>query len=394
MYGSLQGLLAQRLNDVRASGLFKQERLIDSAQGTRVRLKDGREVLNLCANNYLGLADHPKVKAAAAAALERWGYGVASVRFICGTQTLHRELEEAISTFLGTEDTILYSSCWDANGGLFETILGPEDAVISDALNHASIIDGIRLCKAQKFRYTTNDLADLEAKLLEAKAARVKLIATDGVFSMDGFIAPLKEICDLADKHGAVVMMDDSHGVGFLGKTGRGTHEYRGCQGRVDIITGTLGKALGGASGGYTSGRKEIIDILRQQSRPYLFSNSLAPTIAATTLAILQLLNESTELRDQLMANAASWRKGLTELGFTLQPGEHPIVPVMLGDAVLAQKFAASLLEHGVYAVGFFFPVVAHGKARIRTQMSAAHSRAELDQALAAFAAAKQACGA
>jgi glycine C-acetyltransferase len=394
MYGSLQGLLAQRLNDVRASGLFKQERLIDSAQGTRVRLKDGREVLNLCANNYLGLADHPKVKAAAAAALERWGYGVASVRFICGTQTLHRELEEAISTFLGTEDTILYSSCWDANGGLFETILGPEDAVISDALNHASIIDGIRLCKAQKFRYTTNDLADLEARLLEAKAARVKLIATDGVFSMDGFIAPLKEICDLADKHGAVVMMDDSHGVGFLGKTGRGTHEYRGCQGRVDIITGTLGKALGGASGGYTSGRKEIIDILRQQSRPYLFSNSLAPTIAATTLAILQLLNESTELRDQLMANAAYWRKGLTELGFTLQPGEHPIVPVMLGDAVLAQKFAASLLEHGVYAVGFFFPVVAHGKARIRTQMSAAHSRAELDQALAAFAAAKQACGA
>jgi glycine C-acetyltransferase len=307
---------------------------------------------------------------------------------------LHRELEEALSAFLGTEDTILYSSCWDANGGLFETILGPEDAVISDALNHASIIDGIRLCKAQRFRYTTNDLADLEAKLIEAKGARVKLIATDGVFSMDGFIAPLKEICDLADQHGAVVMMDDSHGVGFLGKTGRGTHEYWGCQGRVDIITGTLGKALGGASGGYTSGRKEIIDILRQQSRPYLFSNSLAPPIAATTLAILQLLNESTELRDQLMANAAYWRKGLTELGFTLQPGEHPIVPVMLGDAVLAQKFAASLLEHGVYAVGFFFPVVAHGKARIRTQMSAAHTRADLDQALAAFAAAKRACGA
>jgi glycine C-acetyltransferase len=394
MYGPLEGILAQRLNDVRTSGLFKQERLIDSAQGTRVRLKDGREVLNLCANNYLGLADHPKVKAAASAALARWGYGVASVRFICGTQTLHRELEEAISAFLGTEDTILYASCWDANGGLFETILGPEDAVISDALNHASIIDGIRLCKAQRFRYTTNDLADLEAKLIEAKGARVKLIATDGVFSMDGFIAPLKEICDLADQHGAVVMMDDSHGVGFLGKTGRGTHEYRGCQGRVDIITGTLGKALGGASGGYTSGRKEIIDILRQQSRPYLFSNSLAPTIAATTLAILQLLNESTELRDQLMANAAYWRKGLTELGFTLQPGEHPIVPVMLGDAVLAQKFAASLLEHGVYAVGFFFPVVAHGKARIRTQMSAAHTRADLDQALAAFAAAKRSCGA
>ena len=394
MYGPLEGILAQRLNDVRTSGLFKQERLIDSAQGTRVRLKDGREVLNLCANNYLGLADHPKVKAAASAALARWGYGVASVRFICGTQTLHRELEEALSAFLGTEDTILYSSCWDANGGLFETILGPEDAVISDALNHASIIDGIRLCKAQRFRYTTNDLVDLEAKLIEAKGARVKLIATDGVFSMDGFIAPLKEICDLADQHGAVVMMDDSHGVGFLGKTGRGTHEYRGCQGRVDIITGTLGKALGGASGGYTSGRKEVIEILRQQSRPYLFSNSLAPTIAATTLAILQLLKESTELRDQLMANAAYWRKGLTELGFTLQPGEHPIVPVMLGDAVLAQKFAASLLEHGVYAVGFFFPVVAHGKARIRTQMSAAHTRADLDQALAAFAVAKRACGA
>jgi glycine C-acetyltransferase len=394
MYGPLQGLLAQRLADVRANGLYKQERLIASAQGTRVRLKDGREVLNLCANNYLGLADHPKVKAAAAAALERWGYGLASVRFICGTQTLHRELEEAISAFLGTEDTILYSSCWDANGGLFETILGPEDAVISDALNHASLIDGIRLCKAQRFRYATNDLADLEAKLVEAKGARVKLIATDGVFSMDGFIAPLKEICDLADQHGAVVMMDDSHAVGFLGKTGRGTHEYRGCQGRVDIITGTLGKALGGASGGYTSGRREVIDILRQQSRPYLFSNTLAPTIAATTLAILQLLNDSTELRDQLMANAAYWRKGLTELGFTLQPGEHPIVPVMLGDAVLAQKFAAALLDHGVYAVGFFFPVVAQGKARIRTQMSAAHTRAELDQALAAFAAAKRACGA
>jgi glycine C-acetyltransferase len=394
MYGPLQGILQQRLADVRANGLFKQERLIASAQGARVRLKDGREVLNLCANNYLGLADHPKVKAAAAAALERWGYGLSSVRFICGTQTIHRELEEAISAFLGTEDTILYSSCWDANGGLFETILGPEDAVISDALNHASIIDGIRLCKAQRFRYASSDLADLEAKLVEAKGARVKLIATDGVFSMDGTIAPLAEICDLAERHGAVVMMDDSHAVGFLGKTGRGTHEHRGCLGRVDIITGTLGKALGGASGGYTSGRKEVIDLLRQQSRPYLFSNSLAPAIAATTLAVLQFLRESTELRDRLMVNAAYWRKGLTELGFTLPPGEHPIVPVMLGDALLAQKFAASLLEHGVYAVGFFFPVVPPGKARIRTQMSAAHTRAELDQALAAFAAAKRDCGA
>jgi len=394
MYGPLQGILQQRLADVRASGLYKQERLIASAQGSRVRLPDGREVLNLCANNYLGLADHPRVKAAAAAALERWGYGLASVRFICGTQTIHRELEEAISAFLGTEDTILYSSCWDANGGLFETILGPEDAVISDALNHASIIDGIRLCKAQRFRYANGDLADLEAKLVEAKGARVKLIATDGVFSMDGTIAPLAEICDLADKHGAVVMMDDSHAVGFLGKTGRGTHEHRGCLGRVDVITGTLGKALGGASGGYTSGRKEIIDILRQQSRPYLFSNSLAPAIAATTLAVLQFLRESTELRDRLMANAAYWRKGLADLGFTLPPGEHPIVPVMLGDAVLAQKFATALLEHGVYAVGFFFPVVPQGKARIRTQMSAAHTREELDRALAAFAAAKRDCGA
>lgn len=393
MYAPLQGLLAQRLADVRASGLYKQERLIDSAQGSRVRLKDGREALNLCANNYLGLANHPEVKAAAAAALERWGYGLGSVRFICGTQTIHRELEAAISDFLGTEDTILYSSCWDANGGLFETILGPEDAVLSDALNHASIIDGIRLCKARRLRYANCDLADLEARLVEAKDARVRLIATDGVFSMDGTIAPLAAICDLADKHGAVVMMDDSHGVGFLGKTGRGTHELRGCQGRVDIITGTLGKALGGASGGYTSGRKEVIDLLRQQSRTYLFSNSLAPVIAATTLAILKLLRASTELRDQLMANAAYWRQGLAGLGFTLPPGEHPIIPVMLGDAVLAQKFAAALLEHGVYAVGFFYPVVAEGKARIRTQMSAAHTRAELDQALAAFAAAKRDCG-
>jgi len=309
MYAPFQGLLAQRLADVRASGLYKQERLIDSAQGSRVRLKDGREALNLCANNYLGLANHPQVKAAAAAALERWGYGLGSVRFICGTQTIHRELEAAISDFLGTEDTILYSSCWDANGGLFETILGPEDAVLSDALNHASIIDGIRLCKAQRLRYANCDLADLEAKLVEAKGARVKLIATDGVFSMDGTIAPLAAICDLADRHGAVVMMDDSHGVGFLGKTGRGTHEHRGCQGRVDIITGTLGKALGGASGGYTSGRKEVIDILRQQSRTYLFSNSVAPVIVATTLAILKLLRASTELRDQLMANAAYWRR-------------------------------------------------------------------------------------
>lgn len=395
MYGPLQDILRQRLAAVRADGLFKQERVIDSAQGSRVRLRDGREVLNLCANNYLGLADHPEVKAAAAAALDRWGYGLASVRFICGTQTPHRELEEALSDFLGTEDTILYSSCWDANGGLFETILGPEDAVVSDALNHASIIDGIRLCKARRFRYANGDLADLDAKLGEAAAggARVKLIATDGVFSMDGTIAPLAGICDLAERHGAVVMMDDSHAVGFLGRTGRGTHEHAGCQGRVDIITGTLGKALGGASGGYVSGRREIVEILRQQSRPYLFSNSLAPSIAATTLAVLRMLRGSTELRDRLMDNAAYWRRGLTELGFVLPPGEHPVVPVMLSDAVLAQRFAAALLDRGVYAVGFFFPVVPQGRARVRTQVSAAHTRAELDQALAAFAAARRDCG-
>ena len=394
MFDHLKPLLAQRLGQIHEAGLYKQEHLIAGAMGPRVRLADGREVLNLCANNYLGLANHPEVKAAAQAALDRWGYGMASVRFICGTQTIHRELEQAITAFLGTEDTILYSSCWDANGGLFETILGPEDAIISDALNHASIIDGIRLCKAQRYRYANNDMADLEAKLKEAAGARVRLIATDGVFSMDGFIAPLKEICALAEKYQAVVMMDDSHAVGFLGARGRGTHEYHGCEGRVDIITGTLGKALGGASGGYTSGRKEVIEILRQHSRPYLFSNSLPPVMAATTLAVLQLLSRSTALRDQLMQNAVYWRQGLTRLGFTLQPGEHPIVPVMLGDAVLAQKFAQSLLKHGVYAVGFFYPVVAQGKARIRTQMSAAHTQADLDAALEAFAKAKRDCGA
>ncbi len=394
MFDHLKPLLAQRLGQIHEAGLYKQEHLIAGAMGPRVRLADGREVLNLCANNYLGLANHPEVKAAAQAALDRWGYGMASVRFICGTQTIHRELEQAITAFLGTEDTILYSSCWDANGGLFETILGPEDAIISDALNHASIIDGIRLCKAQRYRYANNDMADLEAKLKEAAGARVRLIATDGVFSMDGFIAPLKEICALAEKYQAVVMMDDSHAVGFLGARGRGTHEYHGCEGRVDIITGTLGKALGGASGGYTSGRKEVIEILRQHSRPYLFSNSLPPVMVATTLAVLQLLSRSTALRDQLMQNAVYWRQGLTRLGFTLQPGEHPIVPVMLGDAVLAQKFAQSLLKHGVYAVGFFYPVVAQGKARIRTQMSAAHTQADLDAALEAFAKAKRDCGA
>ncbi len=390
MYDDLKPLLDAKLADIRAAGLFKQERLIAGAQGARVTLKDGRTVVNLCANNYLGLADDPRVKAAAAKALDQWGYGMASVRFICGTQSLHRRLEEAISEFLGTEDTILYSSCWDANGGLFETVLGPEDAIVSDALNHASIIDGVRLCKAQRFRYATNDLADLEAKLTEAKGARLRMIATDGVFSMDGFIAPMREICDLADKHRAIVMMDDSHAVGFLGKRGRGTHEHAGCMGRVDILTGTLGKALGGASGGYTSGKRELIEVLRQHSRPYLFSNSLPPPLVAGALEVLRILSESTELRDRLMANAAYWRKGLTELGFTLQPGEHPIVPVMLGDAVLAQRFAARLLELGVYAVGFFYPVVPKEKARIRTQMNAALTREDLDKGLAAFAQAKR----
>jgi len=390
MFDDLKPLLDAKLADIRGAGLFKQERLIAGAQGARVTLKDGRTVINLCANNYLGLADDPRVKAAAAKALDKWGYGMASVRFICGTQSLHRELEEALSAFLGTEDTILYSSCWDANGGLFETILGPEDAIVSDALNHASIIDGIRLCKAQRFRYATNDLADLDAKLAEAKSARLRMIATDGVFSMDGFIAPLREICDLADKHRALVMMDDSHAVGFLGKRGRGTHEHAGCMGRVDIITGTLGKALGGASGGYTSGKRELIEVLRQHSRPYLFSNSLPPPLVAGALEVLRILSESTELRDRLTDNAAYWRKGLAQLGFTLQPGEHPIVPVMLGDAVLAQKFAARLLELGVYAVGFFYPVVPKDKARIRTQMNAALTREDLDKGLAAFAQAKR----
>ncbi len=390
MYDDLKPLLETKLADIRAAGLFKQERLIAGAQGARVTLKDGRSVINLCANNYLGLADDTRVKAAAAKSLEQWGYGMASVRFICGTQSLHRQLEEAISAFLGTEDTILYSSCWDANGGLFETVLSPEDAIISDALNHASIIDGVRLCKAQRFRYATNDLADLEAKLIEAKGARLRMIATDGVFSMDGFIAPMKQICDLAEKHRAIVMMDDSHAVGFLGKRGRGTHEHAGCMGRVDIITGTLGKALGGASGGYTSGKKELIEVLRQHSRPYLFSNSLPPPLVAGALEVLRILSESTELRDRLMDNATYWRKGLTELGFTLQPGEHPIVPVMLGDAVLAQKFAARLLELGVYAVGFFYPVVPKDKARIRTQMNAALTREDLDKGLAAFAQVKR----
>lgn len=387
--------LEKTLGEIDAAGLTKRERLITTAQSAHVAVTGGREVLNFCANNYLGLANHPALLAAAHAALDRWGYGVASVRFICGTQEIHRELEQRLSTFLGVEDTILYSSCFDANGGAFETLLTAEDAVISDELNHASIIDGIRLCKAQRFRYKNCNLADLEAQLQAADAAqaRFKLIVTDGVFSMDGFIAPLREICDLADRYGALVMVDDSHAVGFLGATGRGTPEHCGVQGRIDLIAGTLGKALGGASGGYLSGKKEIIALLRQRSRPYLFSNSLAPAIVASSLAALDLISTSTALRDRLEANTKFFRAGLTAAGLTLKPGSHPIVPVMLGDAALSQKFAARMLEKGVYVVGFFYPVVPQGAARIRTQVSAAHTRADLEFAIHAFAQTKNELG-
>ncbi len=387
---ALQRHLRDQLDAVRAAGTYKPERVILTPQGTTIRVADGRPVLNLCANNYLGLAQHPAVREAAHAALERWGYGLASVRFICGTQAVHKQLEAALSEFLGTEDTLLYSSCFDANGGLFEALLGPEDAVLSDELNHASIIDGIRLCKARRFRYRNNDMADLEAKLREAAGARFKLIATDGVFSMDGTVANLPAICDLAEKHGALVMVDDSHAVGFMGRTGRGTPEHCGVSGRVDLLTGTLGKALGGASGGYTSGRRALIEWLRQRSRPYLFSNTLCPSIAGATLKVLELLRESTELRDRLEANTRFFREGLTRLGFQLIPGTHPICPVMLGDAALATRFADALLDKGVYVVGFSYPVVPPGKARIRTQVSAAHTRAELAMALDAFAAVKR----
>ncbi len=393
MLGAFQKHLTEQLDQIRAGGLFKAERMLAGPQGARVLVQDGREVLNLCANNYLGLATHPEVVAAAKASLDRWGYGLSSVRFICGTQVIHKELERRLSEFLGTEDTILYSSCFDANGGLFETLLNEQDAVISDELNHASIIDGIRLCKATRLRYKTSDMADLEARLQEARNARFRLIATDGVFSMDGAIARLDEICDLADRYNAQVMMDDSHAVGFLGATGRGTHEYRKAFGRVDIITGTLGKALGGASGGYTSGRKDIIALLRQRSRPYLFSNTVAPMIVAASLKTLEILSASTMLRDQLMENASYFREGLTAAGFQIKPGIHPIVPIMLGDAVLAQKMAARLLEKGVYVIGFFYPVVAKGQARIRVQLSAAHTRPDLDFAIRMFAEAKQEFG-
>ena len=375
---------------IRADGFYKVERIIGSPQSPKIRLADGREVLNFCANNYLGLADDPRLIEAAKKGLETYGFGMASVRFICGTQSVHKELERSISGFLEADDAILYSSCFDANGGLFETLLGEEDAVISDELNHASIVDGIRLCKAKRFRYRNNDMADLEAKLIEAETAdsRFKLIATDGVFSMDGIIANLKAICEIADQHRALVMVDDSHAVGFIGVGGRGTPEYCGVMPRIDIITGTLGKALGGASGGYTAGRKSVIELLRQRSRPYLFSNTLAPSIAAASLEVLRLLasDEGAALRKRVRENGERFRRAMSGLGFTLVPGEHPIIPVMLGDAALATRMADLLLAEDVYVIGFSYPVVPKGKARIRTQMSAAHTAAEIDQAVAAFA--------
>jgi glycine C-acetyltransferase len=385
------------VDQIRADGFFKTERVIGSPQSPKIRLADGREVLNFCANNYLGLADDPRLIEAAKSGLERYGFGMASVRFICGTQSVHKDLERAISGFLGSDDAILYSSCFDANGGLFETLLGEEDAVISDELNHASIVDGIRLCKAKRYRYRNNDMADLEAKLLEAQSAgaRFKLIATDGVFSMDGIIANLKAICDLADTHKALTMVDDSHAVGFIGAGGRGTPEYCGVIPRIDIVTGTLGKALGGASGGYTAGRTSIIELLRQRSRPYLFSNTLAPSIAAASLEVLRLLasDEGTALRKRVRENGERFRRAMSRLGFQLVPGEHPIIPVMLGDAALATRMADALLTEGLYVIGFSYPVVPKGKARIRTQMSAAHTPDEIDQAVTAFAKVGKALG-
>ena len=393
MYGSVENYLSGKIQEIEKAGLFKRERLIESPQQAEVRVGSEKPVLNLCANNYLGLANHPAVVEAARKALDEWGYGLASVRFICGTQTIHKRLEARLSEFLGTEDTILYGSCFDANGGLFETVLEAEDAIISDELNHASIIDGVRLSKAQRFRYKNGDMADLEAKLKEASGARSRMIATDGVFSMDGYIAKLPEICDLAEKHGAMVIVDDSHAVGFMGKTGRGTHEHHGVMGRIDILTGTLGKALGGASGGYTSGRKEIIDLLRQRSRPYLFSNSVAPMIVAASIRVLELLSETSELRDRLFSNTKLFRERMTANGFQILRGEHPIVPVMLGDAALATRMADLLLKRGVYVIGFSYPVVPQGKARIRVQVSAAHTPEELEYAAGEFAAAKQELG-
>ena len=392
MNAAFQSYLTSQLDTIRASGTYKRERILSTPQGTVVRADGGSAVLNMCANNYLGLAQHAKLRQAAHEALEQWGYGLASVRFICGTQGIHKELEASLTEFLGTEDTILYGSCFDANAGLFETLFGSEDAIISDELNHASIIDGMRLCKAQRYRYKNCHMADLETQLIaaDAKGARFKLIATDGVFSMDGCIAPLKAICDLADKYGALVMVDDSHAVGFMGKTGRGTHEHSDVIGRIDLLTGTLGKALGGASGGYTSGHKEIIELLRQRSRPYLFSNTLCPSIVGASLEALRILKNSTQLRDTLEANTLWFRSAMAEAGFQIRPGKHPIVPVILGDAVLSSKFADAMLERGVYVVSFSYPVVPQGKARIRTQISAAHTHEDLERAVKAFVEVKQ----
>ena len=385
MYGKFQNFLQETLGEIRANNLYKNERIISSPQKPRLTLANGQELLNMCANNYLGLADHPEIVKAASEAMERYGFGLGSVRFICGTQELHKELEAQVAAFTGMDDAILYSSCFDANGGLFETLLGPEDAVISDALNHASIIDGIRLCKAQRLRYANGDMEDLENKLKEAVNARFRLIATDGVFSMDGTIAPLKEICDLAERYDALVMVDDSHAAGFMGENGRGSLEYRGVLGRVDIVTGTFGKALGGAGGGYTAGRKEIIELLRQRSRPYLFSNSLSPAVAGAALKALEIVKCEPERRKHIAMVAARFRKGLEDAGFTLKPGEHPIIPVMIGDAGKAAAMAEALLKYGVYAIGFSFPVVPRNEARIRTQLSAAHTVEDIDFAIEAF---------
>src|SRR5687768_14925238 len=393
MFATFQQHLEKQLAEIRSAGLYKNERIITTPQDSHIRVSTGAEVLNMCANNYLGLAEHPEVLRAAHDGLDKWGYGLASVRFICGTQQIHKQLEQKITDFLGTEDTILYTSCFDANGGLFETLLGAEDAIISDELNHASIIDGIRLCKAQRFRYKNNDMADLEAQLKQAQSARHRMIATDGVFSMDGYIANLPAICDLAEKYNALVMVDDSHAVGFMGKRGRGTHEHHGVMNRIDILTGTLGKALGGASGGYTSGRKEIIEYLRQRSRPYLFSNTVAPSIVAGSIKAIDLLSGSTELRDRLESNTRFFRQGMAKLGFNILPGQHPIVPIMFGEAALAVRFAERMLEKGIYVIAFSYPVVPHGKARIRTQISAAHSRDDLAWAIERFAETKRELG-
>jgi len=384
MFENMRSHLVMQLEEIRAAGLWKPERVISSPQGSVVAVAE-REVLNLCANNYLGLADHPEVVAAAKDALDRWGYGMASVRFICGTQEVHKELEAALTEFLGTEDTILYSSCFDANGGIFEALLDERDAIISDALNHASIIDGVRLCKAKRYRYANRDMEELERQLQDAKDARFRMVVTDGVFSMDGYMAPLREICELADRYDAMVMVDDSHAVGFVGANGRGTHEQQGVMGRVDAITGTLGKALGGASGGYVSGRKELVAMLRQRSRPYLFSNSVAPPIVAASLKVLELIRDAKDLRRRLADNTRFFRRRMTEEKFDILPGDHPIVPVMIGDAGLAGRMATLMLEKGVYVVGFSYPVVPQGKARIRTQVSAAHDEAELERAVGAF---------